>query len=160
MQCYCCSGKTFASCCEPYLLNKVLPSSCEALMRSRYSAYCLGDSHYLINTLAPTQRKEEREEDIAAFAKSVHFYQLSISLAEQQETEGKVKFTAKFIYDQKQDHITELSHFIYIDRWYYQNGTLDNTMAVKIGRNDPCPCQSGKKFKHCTPHKTSGQRSL
>ncbi len=22
-------------------------------------------------------------------------------------------------------------------------------MAEKIGRNDPCPCNSGKKYKHC-----------
>jgi hypothetical protein len=21
--------------------------------------------------------------------------------------------------------------------------------APKVGRNDPCPCQSGRKFKHC-----------
>ncbi|HRD54879.1 MAG TPA: SEC-C metal-binding domain-containing protein [Parachlamydiaceae bacterium] len=22
-------------------------------------------------------------------------------------------------------------------------------MQAKVGRNDPCPCGSGKKFKHC-----------
>ena len=27
-------------------------------------------------------------------------------------------------------------------------GTLRN-VAPKIGRNDPCPCGSGKKYKHC-----------
>jgi len=21
--------------------------------------------------------------------------------------------------------------------------------AVKVGRNDPCPCGSGRKYKHC-----------
>ncbi len=25
----------------------------------------------------------------------------------------------------------------------------ENTVAVKVGRNDPCPCGSGKKFKKC-----------
>ena len=25
---------------------------------------------------------------------------------------------------------------------------------VKIGRNDPCPCESGYKFKHCCIHRT------
>ena len=24
-----------------------------------------------------------------------------------------------------------------------------NAMGGKIGRNDPCPCGSGKKYKHC-----------
>lgn len=26
---------------------------------------------------------------------------------------------------------------------------LDPSMFVGISRNDPCPCGSGKKFKHC-----------
>ncbi|WP_230483835.1 SEC-C metal-binding domain-containing protein [Sphingomonas sp. Leaf21] len=25
----------------------------------------------------------------------------------------------------------------------------DAVAAAKIGRNDPCPCRSGKKHKHC-----------
>ncbi len=24
-----------------------------------------------------------------------------------------------------------------------------NHSARKVGRNDPCPCRSGKKYKHC-----------
>ncbi|WP_404980624.1 SEC-C metal-binding domain-containing protein [Carboxydichorda subterranea] len=26
---------------------------------------------------------------------------------------------------------------------------VQRRVAVKIGRNDPCPCGSGKKYKHC-----------
>jgi len=26
---------------------------------------------------------------------------------------------------------------------------LDEANAPKVGRNDPCPCGSGKKYKHC-----------
>jgi len=32
--------------------------------------------------------------------------------------------------------------------WYYLDGTPSVT-ALKAGRNDPCPCGSGKKFKKC-----------
>ncbi|WP_449356713.1 SEC-C metal-binding domain-containing protein [Alishewanella longhuensis] len=28
---------------------------------------------------------------------------------------------------------------------------------MKIGRNDLCPCGSGKKFKQCAIHQLSGQ---
>ena len=28
-------------------------------------------------------------------------------------------------------------------------GNVHNNAAAKVGRNDPCPCGSGKKFKHC-----------
>jgi uncharacterized protein YecA (UPF0149 family) len=30
----------------------------------------------------------------------------------------------------------------------------------KVGRNDPCPCGSGKKFKKCCLHKSSGDPLL
>jgi uncharacterized protein len=30
-----------------------------------------------------------------------------------------------------------------------QNETTYRRVAPKIGRNEPCPCGSGKKFKHC-----------
>tara|TARA_Y100000590_G_scaffold297215_1_gene334912 strand:- start:472 stop:2985 length:2514 start_codon:yes stop_codon:yes gene_type:complete len=30
-----------------------------------------------------------------------------------------------------------------------QNEKSDNPVSKKIGRNEPCPCNSGKKYKHC-----------
>jgi hypothetical protein len=30
---------------------------------------------------------------------------------------------------------------------------------AKTGRNEPCPCGSGKKYKHCHESKTSEKRS-
>jgi len=30
---------------------------------------------------------------------------------------------------------------------------------AKTGRNEPCPCGSGKKYKHCHETSTSGSRS-
>jgi len=30
-----------------------------------------------------------------------------------------------------------------------QQGTMHAASETKVGRNDPCPCGSGKKFKHC-----------
>lgn len=31
----------------------------------------------------------------------------------------------------------------------YKLGTFHAPAAAKIGRNAPCPCKSGKKYKHC-----------
>jgi hypothetical protein len=38
-----------------------------------------------------------------------------------------------------------------IDRWTHQPiaGTNHSGSGEKIGRNDPCPCGSGKKYKKC-----------
>jgi SEC-C motif-containing protein len=37
--------------------------------------------------------------------------------------------------------------------WLYESGAIVPTTIVreepKVGRNDPCPCGSGKKYKHC-----------
>jgi len=33
-------------------------------------------------------------------------------------------------------------------------------MAEKIGRNDPCPCGSGKKYKKCCEQKLGSKKSL
>lgn len=33
----------------------------------------------------------------------------------------------------------------------------DSTVRTKIGRNEPCPCGSGRKFKHC--HGLAGSRT-
>ena len=29
------------------------------------------------------------------------------------------------------------------------NRSPEKNTAVKVGRNDPCPCESGKKYKRC-----------
>lgn len=33
-------------------------------------------------------------------------------------------------------------------------------MKKKVGRNDPCPCGSGKKFKKCCERKMIGKKYL
>jgi uncharacterized protein YchJ len=42
------------------------------------------------------------------------------------------------------------------DVWLYEDGeTLPQTVVrdgPKVSRNDPCPCGSGKKYKHCCGH--------
>ena len=35
-------------------------------------------------------------------------------------------------------------------------GKLRKTEIEKIGRNEPCPCDSGKKFKKCCLYKKGG----
>jgi uncharacterized protein YecA (UPF0149 family) len=35
------------------------------------------------------------------------------------------------------------------DIWEDQNGNNSFAISKKIGRNEPCPCGSGKKYKKC-----------
>lgn len=158
MYCYCCSGKDFQDCCAPYLTLAQSVNNCEALMRSRFSAYCLADTSYLLATLHPSQHTPDTADEIAAFANNVHFCRLSVKFASQSNDRGQVSFSAYFINGQKLDVIEEISDFVYEDRWYYTSGQLTKSEPIKIGRNESCPCGSGKKFKQCFQHQLSGQR--
>ena len=39
----------------------------------------------------------------------------------------------------------EAAFVLQAGRWYF----IDPTVPLKAGRNDPCPCGSGQKFKKC-----------
>jgi SEC-C motif-containing protein len=48
--CPCCSGKAYAECCEPLHSGAGRAATAEQLMRSRFSAYALGNAAYLLRT--------------------------------------------------------------------------------------------------------------
>ena len=64
------------------------------------------------------------------------------------------EFEAVYERDNLKDIHHEKARFIKKDgKWLYKDGdivpkTIFRT-GPKIGRNDPCPCGSGKKYKHC-----------
>ncbi len=37
----------------------------------------------------------------------------------------------------------------HIDKGYAFNGESITRISSKVGRNEPCPCGSGKKYKNC-----------
>jgi len=42
-----------------------------------------------------------------------------------------------------------------IMRWYAAEDAKREALYATVGRNDPCPCGSGKKFKHCHGRRSS-----
>ena len=55
-QCYCQSGHSFESCCQPVLTKDQYAETAEMLMRSRYTAFCLHNQTYLLKTWHPSTR--------------------------------------------------------------------------------------------------------
>ena len=49
--CYCQSNRSFARCCEPFLLKTAYPNTPEQLMRSRYSAFVTHNVDYIEETM-------------------------------------------------------------------------------------------------------------
>jgi SEC-C motif domain protein len=82
MRCLCHSGQEYMNCCAPYHNGKA-PLTPTALMRSRYSAYALGNSAYIMETTHsshPDKKKSqaEWETQIKAFSKGADFTGLEI----------------------------------------------------------------------------------
>lgn len=143
MECYCKSKKEFSECCEPFLSGTKSPFYALELMRSRYSAYVLGDGHYIVNSALKEARYEDDIALIEEYARSVKWLGLEIVKAEKNIIEFKAYYE-----DNDGLHVQhERSNFIFKDGiWLYKDGKLFNS---KIERNTLCPCQSGKKYKKC-----------
>lgn len=141
--CYCCSNKNYTDCCAIYLTGQRNAPSAEALMRSRYSAFCTGNSDYLIKTLHPSHREHDDATHLESTLKNTQWLGLKIIAA----STNTVEFIA-FYQQNPIGQLHERSRFVQEDgQWFYTTGDmLPNT---KIHRNDICICGSNKKFKKC-----------
>ncbi|HLN22622.1 MAG TPA: YchJ family protein [Patescibacteria group bacterium] len=155
-ECPCGSGKALEACCGPLLDGGPAPSP-EALMRSRYSAYVLCNVDHLERSLAPEARTDHDRASAESWSKAVDWLGLSILSTEAggagDET-GIVEFAARFRQNGLEQTHHETSNFRRLDGgWVYVDGKVHNKPVVrsapKVGRNDPCPCGSGKKYKAC-----------
>lgn len=156
--CPCNSGLPYASCCEPLIKGVTAASSPEALMRARYSAFAHQEMPYLLETLHPGQRSDYDEEGAAKWASESDWTGLEILDVKGDpatENSGSVEFRASYRRNgEKQEH-HELAEFRKSKGiWYFFDGKMVSAgqyrrEAPKVGRNDPCPCGSGKKFKKC-----------
>lgn len=150
-QCRCGSGKRFDACCGPYLAGLPAPTA-EALMRSRYTAFAHGDAAYVARTNAGGQR-----EGAAPDLPDVTWVGLRINGTTgggAADTTGTVDFTARFRDGGETRVHRENSRFRREDGlWVYVDGDIAPAAPPvspgKTGRNDPCPCGSGRKYKRC-----------
>jgi SEC-C motif-containing protein len=158
MDCPCGSGNTYEGCCEPFIKGERHPETAEQLMRSRYSAYALQEIPYIHDTIHPDSRVDWDEEGALKWSKSSVWNGLEIIQTEAggpADDQGTVEFIASFSMENKRLQHHELAVFEKVEgRWYFKDGDMVKPKQVKrespkIGRNDPCPCGSGKKFKKC-----------
>lgn len=172
MNCPCQSQKSFETCCKPFLTGEAMPETAEQLMRSRYTAFTKVDVEYLKKTLAPESRGDFDINSTKKWAEQAVWKGLQIlSTDNGQATDkkGTVEFIATYQTEgQGLDH-HEVAQFRKADngQWLFVDGEShthgegeghshhhEKPVTVvreqpKIGRNDPCFCGSGKKYKKC-----------
>ena len=161
MRCPCGSSQDFNACCGPILAGESRAATAQALMRSRYVAYTRGDVSYIERTLAPESRAAFDERATRDWAREARWLGLEILSTEHGGTDddlGHVEFIAT--YEQRGERMAhrERSRFRRDKAlgWLFVAGEAraekQSAAPVKverIGRNDPCPCGSGKKYKKC-----------
>lgn len=144
--CPCGSSLAYPTCCGVYISGEKQAPSPEALMRSRYTAFCLQDLAYIRKTWHKETLPELSQDEPSQWVG------LEILGVGEDNDIGQVEFRAKLIYDGKLEILHELSDFEKVDGcWVYHSGEFknENSQPKKIARKEPCPCGSGKVFKHC-----------
>jgi SEC-C motif domain protein len=145
VNCPCQSGKNFADCCERFITQQALPENAEQLMRSRYAAYCLKAEDYLLASWHPQYRPASLQLD-----DGVRYIGLEILQAPAaQESHASVEFEARLLINGRVEAMHEMSEFVQEQgRWLYTQGEMltPSFKSWSPGRNEPCPCGSGKKF--------------
>jgi SEC-C motif-containing protein len=146
--CPCGNQQSLRHCCGRFHDGAAAPSA-EALMRSRYSAYALGLVDYLVRSTLPAQQIGLDQQAIQSWSQGSTWLGLEVEqaqLAEGDPQHAYVTFTAHWLDDNGEHSHRERSAFVRNNsNWYF----IDPTVELKLGRNDPCPCASGLKFKKC-----------
>jgi SEC-C motif-containing protein len=156
--CPCGSNVAYDTCCRPLIKGEHPAKTAEQLMRSRYSAYVKKEMTHIYTSLHPDSRVDYDEKSSRAWAESAQWHAFEIVETKgggAEDREGKVEFIATYSQNGVKTEHHELSSFKKEgDTWYFVSGRNMPPKQVvnaapKIGRNDPCPCGSGKKSKKC-----------
>lgn len=156
LPCPCGSKALFDACCGPLLAGRPAKTA-EALMRSRYSAFVLGRFDYLQRTCAGEAALTFDRAELERSLPGTQWLGLDIEATEagqEDDTAGTVTFRVDFRQNGRLFTQTERSEFRRIaGEWRYCKGEPDlsakQDASAKVGRNDPCPCGSGRKYKKC-----------
>ncbi len=154
--CPCGSGASYADCCEPIITGKQPAETAEQLMRARYSAYVRIATDFIFESTHPNHRQDYDHEGTRKWAEQSEWLGLEIIGANRggpDDTSGDVEFIARFREKGALRTHHECGHFKREQgHWYFTEGSLAKPRPIvvdKIGRNDPCPCDSGLKYKKC-----------
>jgi SEC-C motif-containing protein len=121
--CLCHSGQLFKECCGPFLNNQTLPQTAEQLMRSRYCAYCLANTEYLLATWHSGTRPKNIELDPAIRWTRLQIRRVHAGASS--DSDGQVEYIAVFKRQGKAHRLHELSRFVSEGKkWFYVDGDL------------------------------------
>lgn len=125
--CPCGSRKKYKNCCQPIHNDHSLAKTPEQLMRSRYSAYVMGLTDFIINTYIPEISSTLNRSEIESGTK-MDWIKLSVKSSKiTSDSEGFVHFKAFYREDGQTFALEENSRFIKIHgNWFYVDGEFSS----------------------------------
>ena len=157
--CPCGSGAELAQCYNPIIEGAVAATTAEQLMRARYTAHTLANMAFILKTHHPAKRTDIDENATAQWARESEWLGLEImdvEGGEEDNGEGRIEFRARYRDTNKQryTHHEKAIFEKYNGEWFFKDAEVPQIQQfrrddAKQGRNDPCACGSGKKYKKC-----------
>lgn len=164
--CPCGSKIEFIQCCLPLIQGKKPADTAEQLLRARYTAFTQGKVDYILSSHHSKTRHEVKREEIESWAKNSEWLSLEIFQVEEgkkEDDKGTIIFCAQYKdkgngkteeHREKSFFEKENGEWKFLDAHGIQIGPYRRP-EPKVGRNDPCPCGSGKKYKKCCASSSS-----
>jgi SEC-C motif-containing protein len=121
-------------------------------MRARYTAYATGAIDFLEKSNHSKTRHEFDPVAAERWSRDSRWLGLDI-LSSDSGLPGRahVNFEARFE-DKEGVPVVHRERALFEQEdgeWYFVSGGAIPAVSQKIGRNEPCPCNSGKKYKKC-----------
>lgn len=119
-RCPCGTGLAYDECCGPVHAGRAAATA-EALMRSRYSAFVVGDTGHLLASWHPRTRPASLELDEGTRWTGLEI--LAVEGGGMLAAEGTVEFRASYRRDDERGAQQERSRFTRVEgRWVYLDG--------------------------------------
>ena len=158
--CPCGSERKLDECCLPIIRGKRKATTAEELLRARYTAFTLGEVDFILGSHHSRTVKDVKREEISEWSKNSEWLGLKIlESAGGAATDDKATLVFQAQYkvkdkDKEEEHFEksffekENGEWKFLDAHGLHQGPYVRA-EPKLGRNDPCPCGSGKKYKKC-----------
>ena len=121
--CPCGSGLTYPECCGPLHRGTAEASTAVALMRSRFSAFAVGDAAYLLASWHPDTRPAELTLDDTLTWRRLQIVDTEAGGVD--DSSGVVEFRAQYVHRGRRHILHERSSFERVTgAWRYRNGQI------------------------------------
>src|SRR5690606_36179232 len=106
-------GDGYAACCQPLIEGQTTANDAESLMRSRYTAYALGNEDYLLATWHASTRPASLDLPPPGQAHGIRWLGLKVESHEPlSDSRAEVVFTARYREAGKAHRLHERSRFV------------------------------------------------